>query len=109
MPGENTIEYQTILQCRESLMLAVQYDLAAVSSRMMEKGLITIETSASMNNPMLSISARASTLLDLLQWKVHADVENYKVFVDDILGNSPSNGYITDHLKMKYDKLKGML
>ena len=109
MPGENTVEYQTILRCRERIKLAIQNDLTAVSDRMVEKGLITSDDSTELRNSMHSKANRASNLLDLLLPKINANEKNYKVFIDDILGaNRYFYGDIIDHLEKEYDKLKGI-
>lgn len=105
MPGQNTIEYLTIQHCRERIQLAIQNDLVAISGRMVEKGLITIDDSTDTTNLMYNKSTLANRLiLNMLLPRVQENEKNYQVFINDILGaNSYYYSSIIDHLKTVYE------
>jgi hypothetical protein len=108
MPGEDTAEYQIVLNCGDEIKTAIKNNLVDIVDRAVSKVLITPDNGGQLKNKYHPEFDRASKFWDLLLSKVKDHERNYGVFVNDVLGgNRRFYCDIIDRLKSEYDKIKG--
>ena len=100
-----TPEYKTMLSCTPDLRLAVRNNLTDICGQLLAKDLISPEHDSELRNEMITEDKRAARLVELLQWKVKQNSDNYHTLVDVLTKEKTSYREVLAKLKQRYDSL----
>lgn len=94
-----------MLLCTTKLRLAVRNNLTDLSGQLLANDLISPEHDSELRNEMVTTDKRAARLVELLQWKIKQNVDNYHILIDIFSEENHSYRGVLADLKQTYDSL----
>ena len=105
MADSETPEYKALLTCTPKLRLAVRNNLMELSGWLLAKNLISQEHDSELRNEMVTADKRAARLVELIQWKVKQNPDNYRTIISVLAEEEQTYKEVLADIRQRYDSL----